>query len=588
MGKKKSRGAAKSANLQHPRKRPQRPQFEISGANAEPVRSRLDRLRSIKQYAEVDEVKEDERAVGSALPEFLAGHFSQIIEDSSQSKDLPLPPPPPLSPHLGHNSIEELDINPSQNVLDHQQEEQQHNDTVTDGCKTGSGPGSGEQIAQETLMMNANGTLPSHRPQQPHAHTPRDKASHGIDIVSPSNRPTNGPVPSHIQVAKPFVFQQAIEACLHDLGVTQAREDNIRLAGVQWIDNTRRALKLPIKTFDTAVVYYHKFRLSHADNEYSFVEAAAASLFAACKIEDTLKKSRDILCAAHNAKIGSRADHLSPDDPLFEHQSRNIIGLERLMLEASSFDFRNRHPQPLIVKIARRHGFERHSAVTKTAYQISLDLYRTFAPLKQSTSTMAFACLELSCRLHGQEKAIIMDGKDYIRWGIDRSMVMETLLDLLELYTNYRTQTTVAPEFDAETILNIQISLRHELTSNHLPRFTNYIDTKASTTTTAGYAGAAAHTSTTTTTSPSTTNGTNRSAPPPPRMNSHLPQLMNGSLKASPTSPANASPGTPGIRQRAGERGKEGTVRFMLNPDRERAEKEVTRIYMPLLASMRR
>lgn len=111
---------------------------------------------------------------------------------------------------------------------------------------------------------------------------------------------------------------------------------------------------------------------------------------------------------------------------LFEHQSRNIIGLERLMLEASSFDFRNRHPQPLIVKIARRHGFERHSAVTKTAYQISLDLYRTFAPLKQSTPTMAFACLELSCRLHGQEKAIIMDGKDYIRWGIDRSMVMGT------------------------------------------------------------------------------------------------------------------------------------------------------------------
>lgn len=54
----------------------------------------------------------------------------------------------------------------------------------------------------------------------------------------------NGPVPSHIQVAKPYVFQQAIEGCLKDVGVAQAREDNIRLAGVQWIDNVRRALKL--------------------------------------------------------------------------------------------------------------------------------------------------------------------------------------------------------------------------------------------------------------------------------------------------------------------------------------------------------
>ena len=27
----------------------------------------------------------------------------------------------------------------------------------------------------------------------------------------------------------------------------------------------------PVKTFNTAVVYYHKFRLQHSDGEYSFV-----------------------------------------------------------------------------------------------------------------------------------------------------------------------------------------------------------------------------------------------------------------------------------------------------------------------------
>lgn len=98
------------------------------------------------------------------------------------------------------------------------------------------------------------------------------------------------------------------------------------------------------------------------------------------------------------------------------------------MLEASSFDFRNRHPQPLMVKTARRHGYERHSAITKTAYKISLDLYRTFAPLKQSTPTMALACLELAGRLHGQEKADLSHGKEYARWSIDRAMVMGTSL----------------------------------------------------------------------------------------------------------------------------------------------------------------
>lgn len=44
-------------------------------------------------------------------------------------------------------------------------------------------------------------------------------------------------------------------------------------------------------------------------------DAAAAALFTACKIEDTLKKSREIVCAAYNLKL-SPSEHLAPDDPV--------------------------------------------------------------------------------------------------------------------------------------------------------------------------------------------------------------------------------------------------------------------------------
>lgn len=44
-------------------------------------------------------------------------------------------------------------------------------------------------------------------------------------------------------------------------------------------------------------------------------DAAAAALFNACKIEDTLKKSRDVLCAAYNLKLAP-SEHLPPDDPV--------------------------------------------------------------------------------------------------------------------------------------------------------------------------------------------------------------------------------------------------------------------------------
>jgi CTD kinase subunit beta len=51
----------------------------------------------------------------------------------------------------------------------------------------------------------------------------------------------------------------------------------------------------------------------HKDSEYQYADAAAAALLTACKIEDTLKKSREILAAAHNIKV-SASEHLSSDD----------------------------------------------------------------------------------------------------------------------------------------------------------------------------------------------------------------------------------------------------------------------------------
>lgn len=57
-----------------------------------------------------------------------------------------------------------------------------------------------------------------------------------------------------------------------------------------------------MRTFDTACIYYHKFRLCFRDAEYNYQDAALASLFVACKVEDTIKKSREILCAAYNIK----------------------------------------------------------------------------------------------------------------------------------------------------------------------------------------------------------------------------------------------------------------------------------------------
>ncbi|KAL1955007.1 hypothetical protein VTO42DRAFT_360 [Malbranchea cinnamomea] len=358
----------------------------------------------------------------------------------------------------------------------------------------------------------------------------------------------SGPHPSFIQVAKPFLFEKTIQDCFAAMGTDPLREDSNRLQGVAWIDNVRKALQLPVRTFNTACVYYHRFRLVHPENEYNYADAAAAALFTACKIEDTLKKSRDILCTAYNLKAPP-SEQLSPDDPLFESHSRSIIGLERLMLESSGFDFRNRHPQKLLIKFMKFYGLSKQSKTTITAYSMSLDMYRTFAPLKQTTSAMAFACLELASRLL-DDSTVQIKPEHYDDWSTTRADVMETMLDLLELYTHHRFSTTIGPEYPLERFLEIRIPLNQEADAKKLPRYAYWTKEK--------------------TPANGVTNGSKDSKHTSRNASVQKQQPLVNPLMAAPAHE---------VAGKRMERGRESTVRFMLDPEQAQAERDTVAKY---------
>lgn len=71
-----------------------------------------------------------------------------------------------------------------------------------------------------------------------------DPARPGGGVEEPKVPEPPKPHPSFIQVAKPFVFEQTIQECLAAIGVDPLREESLRLQGVTWIDNVRRALHL--------------------------------------------------------------------------------------------------------------------------------------------------------------------------------------------------------------------------------------------------------------------------------------------------------------------------------------------------------
>jgi CTD kinase subunit beta len=214
------------------------------------------------------------------------------------------------------------------------------------------------------------------------------------------------------------------------------------------------------------------------------------------------------------------------------------------MLESAGFDFRNRYPQKLMVKLARALGFDREN-VSKTAWNLSIDLYRTLAPLKQNTPTLAIACLELAARLHDMDTTQLVDTgiTRYAKWAISRAEVMETLLDLLDLYTHHRATTSVGPLYTLEAFINIRIGLNQEATAANITRYTLYASDAAAD-------------------MQHTTNGLK------PR---------NGAGPTSPLTPATPGTVSPSVAQpptsAIGIRGQNGTVRFMLDAARALDEK---------------
>jgi CTD kinase subunit beta len=240
----------------------------------------------------------------------------------------------------------------------------------------------------------------------------------------------------------------------------------------------------------------------------------------------------------------------------FEGPSKIVIGLERLMLESAGFDFRSRYPQKHLIKLTKHAKIEKD--VAKLAYDIMLDLYRTFAPLKQTCATMSFACVELATLILEKQQGAIRGERSpsYRKWSTTRGEVVESILDLLDLYTHFQKSSIVGPLHNIEKFIQIRIEVNKELDQDSsLKRYTEFHEAPK-------------------------TNGlkANIKTPKTPiTPASPSDARTNGKDGASPAtlSPRSSGSGRRGI----GARGQEGTVRFMLDAEQAKQERETVSEY---------
>lgn len=110
------------------------------------------------------------------------------------------------------------------------------------------------------------------------------------------------------------------------------------------------------------------------------------------------------------------------------------------------------------------------------AYDMSIDLYKSFAPIKQTTFTTVMAIVELTSLMTGLHNAKIRN-LDLHQWHTNRGCVVETMLDLLDLYAHFHKNTKVGSQFPLDRFIEVKISLNQEVDSNkRLGRYETWCD----------------------------------------------------------------------------------------------------------------
>ena len=144
-----------------------------------------------------------------------------------------------------------------------------------------------------------------------------------------------------------------------------------------------------------------------------------------------------------------------------------LISIERQILETAGFDFRTRQPHKLLAKyialafapeIARRSS--EYADFCRLAFDISVDMYKTAAPMKQTSSTLAIAVVSLAARLTDEQVlGQFEDTVDYQAASTYQGAVVETVFDLLELYTQSQKNTRVGQRYETSQFVDIQFAL---------------------------------------------------------------------------------------------------------------------------------
>ncbi|KAI8361926.1 cyclin-like protein [Mortierella sp. GBAus27b] len=216
-------------------------------------------------------------------------------------------------------------------------------------------------------------------------------------------------------------------------GVNVYRQNDMRRDACEVIASLGKRIGFPQHTISTAQLLLHRFYMFNAMPE-STSEVVMACLFVSSKVEDTIKKLKDIMMASYSYRHPDTPDW-DPESKEGEEQRKRVLSYEKMVLESICFDFRIIHPYKYVIKFVKlMQGSQR---LAQQAWDIARNSYKIGVCLEYPPHTIAAGSIYLASKLTGDPFPDLIRGEPWMKALRTRSIDVEDfghqMLDLLSI-----------------------------------------------------------------------------------------------------------------------------------------------------------
>mmetsp|Transcript_8573 Transcript_8573/g.25771 ORF Transcript_8573/g.25771 Transcript_8573/m.25771 type:complete len:264 (-) Transcript_8573:823-1614(-) len=226
-------------------------------------------------------------------------------------------------------------------------------------------------------------------------------------------------------------------------GISKEKERKILASCVWYLGELGDELQVPQLARSVAIKLFQRFFMVESMYSHPPVAVATACLFIACKVQECVKRLRDVVTKSIKVKTRSVPDNpegndVIEDSDVYRQEKKLVLAKERDVLRVLNFEFNIDQPYKYIFTLVKQYSDDpiEQRELTQTSWNFLNDSLRTYLHVQFTEKEIATAALHLAATYNhlSLKSGDNPDTPWYAHFNVDPLRIVEISHRILDLY----------------------------------------------------------------------------------------------------------------------------------------------------------